>query len=48
VAYPVLRHRLVTTFKADSEGLKPDDVIEQLIATVPVELQERARKLVKG
>ena len=48
VAYPVLRHRLVTTFKADSEGLKPDDVIEQLIATVPVELQERAKKLVKG
>ena len=48
VAYPVLRHRLVTTFKADSEGLKTDDVVEQLIATVPVELQERAKKLSKG
>ena len=48
VAHPVLRHRLVTTFQADSEGLKPDNVVDRLIAAVPVELQERARKLVKA
>jgi MoxR-like ATPase len=48
VAHPVLRHRLVTTFQADSEGLKPDHVVDRLIAAVPVELQERARKLVKA
>ncbi len=48
VAHPVLRHRLVTTFQADSEGLKADNVVDRLIAAVPVELQERARKLVKA
>ena len=48
VANPVLRHRLVTTFQADSENITPDDVVDQLLATVPVELQERARKLVKS
>jgi MoxR-like ATPase len=48
VAHPVLRHRLVTTFQADSENVTPDDVIDRLLAAVPVELQERAKKLVKG
>ena len=29
VAYPVLRHRLVTTFHADAEGVTTDDVVAQ-------------------
>ncbi len=44
VAKPVLRHRIMTTFQADSQGIKPDDVIDQLLRHVPVELHEQARK----
>ncbi|MCC7424402.1 MAG: MoxR family ATPase [Planctomycetaceae bacterium] len=44
IAKPVLRHRIVTTFHADSEGLTPDNVIDMLLEKIPVELQQRARK----
>jgi MoxR-like ATPase len=36
VAYPVLRHRLVTTFHADAEGITTDDIIDRLLKTVPL------------
>jgi len=42
VAHPVLRHRLVTTFQADSENISTDDIIDWLLKKVPVELAERA------
>jgi MoxR-like ATPase len=42
VAYPVLRHRLVTTFNADAEGINTDMVIERLIKTIPTPQQEAA------
>ena len=44
VAKPVLRHRIMTTFQADSQGVTPDDIIERLLEHVPVELHEQARK----
>jgi MoxR-like ATPase len=47
VAHPVLRHRIVTTFQANSEGVSPDDVVDQLLDEVPVELHQRAKRLVK-
>ncbi len=47
VAAPVLRHRIVTTFQASSEGISSDDVIEQLISAVPVDLHERGKRLAK-
>src|SRR5262245_55216318 len=31
VAYPVLRHRLVTTFNADAEGITGDEIVRRLI-----------------
>ena len=31
VALPVLRHRLVTNFNAEAEGIKPDELIRRLI-----------------
>ena len=31
VARPVLRHRIMTNFNAEAEGLKPDDIITRLI-----------------
>ncbi len=34
VAYPVLRHRIMTNFNAEAEGIKPDDIIRRLIDTV--------------
>ena len=37
VAYPVLRHRLVTSFSAESDGLSTDDLIGKLIESVPEE-----------
>jgi MoxR-like ATPase len=33
VAYPVLRHRIMTNFNAEAEGIKPDDLIRRLLAT---------------
>ncbi len=37
VAYPVLRHRIITNFNAEAEGVKPDDIIRQLIETIPID-----------
>jgi MoxR-like ATPase len=34
VAFPVLRHRIVTNFNAEAEGVKSDDIIRRLIDTV--------------
>src|SRR5437762_860991 len=45
VAYPVLRHRLVTTFAADAEGVTTDDVISRLIKAVPLPQEEAAAKV---
>ena len=35
VAPLVMRHRIVTNFHAEAEGVSPDDVVEQLLETVP-------------
>ncbi|MHC5039501.1 MAG: AAA family ATPase [Planctomycetota bacterium] len=35
VAHPVLRHRIITNFAAESEGIRPDDVISKLIEVTP-------------
>jgi MoxR-like ATPase len=45
VAYPVLRHRLLTTFNADAEGVRTDDIIKRLIQTVPLPQEEAAAKV---
>ena len=37
VAPAVLRHRIVTNFTAEAEGIKPDRIIEDLLAQVPTE-----------
>jgi MoxR-like ATPase len=42
VAYPVLRHRLVTTFNADAEGITTDQIIRKLIQAVPLPQEEAA------
>jgi MoxR-like ATPase len=41
VAYPVLRHRIMTTFHADADGITTDDIIRKLIETAPVPLEAK-------
>ncbi len=41
LAHPVLRHRLVTTFHAEGEGMTPDRIIDQLLEAIPTP-QDRA------
>ena len=36
VAHDVLRHRLILTFEADAQGIGTDQVIDELISTIPV------------
>ncbi len=42
LAKPVLRHRIVVNFAAESEGVSPDDILEQLLATTPTQEDELA------
>ena len=35
VAHPVLRHRVITNFNAESSGVSPDKVIDRLLEAVP-------------
>ena len=35
LALPVLRHRIVPTFNAEAEGVKVDEIISRLVASVP-------------
>jgi len=42
VAYPVLRHRIMTNFNAEAEGIKPDDIIRRLLTTIGDGQDERA------
>ncbi|MGA2062100.1 MAG: MoxR family ATPase [Thermoguttaceae bacterium] len=35
MAYPVLRHRIITNFNADAEGIDVEQVIEKILKTVP-------------
>jgi len=35
VAKPVLRHRVITNFNADSTGVTSDDIIDRLLDEIP-------------
>ena len=36
LAYPVFRHRILTNFHAESEGIRSEDIIKKLLDVVPV------------
>ena len=36
MAYPVLRHRIILTHEAESQGTDPDDIIETILSKVPI------------
>jgi MoxR-like ATPase len=40
VAPPVLRHRIMTNFNAEAEGVKPDDIIARLAEIIPADDRE--------
>jgi MoxR-like ATPase len=44
VAAPVLRHRILTNFNAEAEGVRPDDIVRRLIEVIPAEEQESAAR----
>jgi len=35
LAKPVLRHRIITTFTAEADGINPDEIIEKLVEATP-------------
>jgi len=37
VAHPVLRHRILTNFNAEADGVRSDDIIDQLLESVPAD-----------
>ncbi len=47
IAAPVLRHRIMTTFHAESEGINPDSVIKHLLTAVAAAPEREASRLVK-
>ena len=40
VAGPVLRHRIITNFNAEAEGIKPDEIVRRLLKHVPLDESE--------
>ena len=36
VAYPVLRHRILTNFSAEAEGVSPEAIIDRLVEETPI------------
>jgi len=46
VAPPVLRHRIVTTFHAEAEGVDPDKVVAHLLEVIPAPPERAAARLV--
>ena len=41
VAHPVLRHRIITNFNADADGITPETIINTLIEEIPVDLSDK-------
>jgi MoxR-like ATPase len=41
VAAPVLRHRIITNFNAEAEGVTPDDIVERLANKIPRDPNEK-------
>jgi MoxR-like ATPase len=39
VAAPVLRHRIITNYNAEADGVKPDEIVRRLVEMVPREGQ---------
>ena len=40
VAHPVLRHRLITNFNAEADGIRADEIVDRLLSEVPTRSTE--------
>jgi MoxR-like ATPase len=36
-----MRHRIITNFNAEAEGIRPDDIVQKLIDLVPRDPSEK-------
>ena len=43
VAPAALRHRMILNFEGQAEGVSPDDIVSELLKTVPKQAEERAK-----
>ena len=43
VAHPVLRHRIITNFSAEAEGITPDRIVDKLTEVIPSKASELAK-----
>ena len=41
IATPVLRHRIITNFNAEAEGMNPDKIVQKLLETTPKPLDSK-------
>ncbi len=48
VAIPVLRHRIITNFNAEAEGIKPETIVRRLAEIIPRDPNEEALARGKG
>jgi MoxR-like ATPase len=48
MAHPVLRHRVLTTFHAEAEGIETDRVVDHLLRTIPAPPEQAATRLIGG
>ncbi len=42
VAHPVLRHRIITNFNAEADGITTDDIVADLLQRIPVDASDAA------
>ena len=42
VAYPVMRHRIITNFNAEAEGISPDEIVRRLTELIPQDPEQLA------
>ena len=44
VARPVLRHRIITNFNAEAEGIRPDEIVRRLAELIPTDPEKRSTR----
>ncbi len=47
IAHPVLRHRILTNFHADTEGVTVDNIVDMLLKAIRPPLETRAEKMLR-
>jgi MoxR-like ATPase len=40
IAFPTLRHRILTNFNAEAEGIRPDDIVKMLVDQTPRDAED--------